>query len=88
MKLEIVSGQPDINNLNDIFSELLAQNGIYVGDVEQKHFLIYPEMSTRHPKKLYELIRNKVKEHIESDSDLFILTYSDHVLNAARVEIK
>ena len=87
MKLEIMSGQQDIN-LNNKFTDLLAQNGIYIDDVEQKHFMIFPERYIFHPKKLYKTIRQKVREHIENNIDFFILTYSDHVLNAVRVEIK
>ena len=37
---------------------------------------------------VHDKVRKKVKEYIDADEDLYILTYSDHVLNAARVEIK
>lgn len=87
MKLEIVTGQSDIN-IDDFFTGLLKQNNIDVEDLEQKHYLIYPERKIYHPKKLYDTIRKIVREHIELNSDMFILTYSDHVLNAVRVEIK
>lgn len=87
MKVEIVSGQPKAN-INDFFTNLLAQNGINVGDIRQEHFLIYPENQVANQKVIYDKVRKKVREYIEADKDLYILTYCDHVLNAARVEIK
>lgn len=87
MKIEIVSGQPGAN-INQFFTDLLAENGIYVGDICQEHFIIYPENVVAPQKVIFDKVRAKVKEYIEEDKDLYILTYSDHVLNAARVEIK
>ncbi len=90
MKIEIVSGQPElqVNKLNDFFTELLDKNGIYVGDILQHHFMIYPEYKVGNQKVIFDKVRAKVREYIENDEDLYILTYSDHVLNAARLEIK
>lgn len=85
MKLELISGQPNVD-LKDKFREILKQNGISDGDLEQNNFMIYPELNIRQPKMLYDSIRERV--HNDSDKDLFILSYSDHVLNAIRVEIK
>lgn len=87
MKLEIMSGQPGIV-LNDKFTNLLRENSYYVGDLEQKNFMIYPERYIFNQKELYGEIRKQVKKYLEEDEDLFVLTYSDHVLNAVRVEIK
>lgn len=87
MKIEIMSGQPNVE-INERFTELLKQNSYDAGDLEQRNFMIYPENDLRQPKKIYESIREKVKKHMEDGNDLFILTYSDHVLNAVRVEIK
>ena len=87
MKLEIMSGQQNIR-LNDHFTKLCDDNGIYVGSILQENFMIYPEYCVKHPKTLYEEVRKRVREHIEQDKDLFILTYSDHVFNAMRVEIR
>lgn len=87
MKIELVSGQPNVD-LKDKFKEILKQNEISDQDLEQKNFMIYPELNTRQPKMLYNSIRERVCEDIEKENDLFILTYSDHVFNAVRVEIK
>ena len=94
MKLEIVSGQPKLGilDLEDKFRDILKQNnlheeGIYIVDSE-KHIMCFPETQVLHPKTLYDSIKKRVREHIESDKDLFILTYSEIVLNAVRVEIK
>lgn len=87
MKIEIVSGQPGAN-INDFFTQLLDKNGIYVGDIKQEHFMIYPENVVANQKVVFEKVRAKVRDYIEKGKDLYILTYSDHVLNAVRVEIK
>ena len=87
MKIEVVSGQPGAK-INDFFTELLDKNGIYVGDIKQHHFMIYPEYKVANQKVIFDTVRAKVAEYIANNEDLYILTYSDHVLNAARVEIK
>ena len=87
MKVEVVSGQPKAN-INMFFTKLLAKNNINVGDITQEHFLIYPEHRVASQKVIFDDVRMKVREYIEADKDLYILTYSDHVLNAARLEIK
>lgn len=86
MKLEIISGQPGIEESQ--MCKLFAEENI--SDIETKsmlHFLRFPERTIFHPKKLYDEIRRIVKDYIKADRDLFIFTYSDHVLNAVRVEI-
>ena len=94
MKLEIVSGQPKLRlfDLEDKFDEILVQDNIrvesaYITDTE-KCILRFPETEILHPKTLYDSIKMRVRNHIESDKDLFILTYSSIVLYAVRVEIK
>jgi len=89
MKLEIVSGQCDIV-LNDIFTSICKENGIDTGLIECDNFLIFPELIStyRHPKRLYDYVRAYVQNNIVAQRDTFILTYSDHVLNAVRVEVK
>ena len=87
MKIEVVSGQPGAK-INDFFTKLLDKNGIYVGDIKQHHFMIYPEYKVANQKVIFDTVRAKVAEYIANNEDLYILTYSDHVLNAARVEIK
>lgn len=87
MKLEVISGQPNVE-LKDKFREILKQNGINHEGIEQKNFMIFPELTICQPKMLYDSIRERVCKDIDNDNDLFILTYSDHVLNAVRVEIK
>ena len=87
MKIEIVSGQPGAN-INDFFTELLDRNNIYVGDIKQEHFMIYPEYVVSNQRVIFEKVRAKIAEYVKENKDLYILTYSDHILNAARVEIK
>ena len=87
MKLEIISGQQNVE-INTIFSNMLKENNICERNTSGNHYLIYPELELHHPKKILHTVRKIVKDHIESDSDLYILTYSDHVLNAVRLEVK
>lgn len=87
MKLELMSGQPGAK-LNTKFSELLKLNGYYDGDLEQKNFMIFPELELRQQKVIYDVVRERIRKHLETNNDLFILTYSDHVLNALRMEVK
>ena len=87
MKIEIVSGQPNAN-IHEFFTNLLSKNGICVDDVRGKHFMVFPEYRIVHQQVLFEDIRKVVSEYIARGEDLYILTYSDHVFNAARVEIK
>lgn len=87
MKLELMSGQPGVE-LNTKFSELLKLNGYYDGDLEQKNFMIFPELELRQQKIIYDVVRERIRKHLETNNDLFILTYSDHVLNALRMEVK
>lgn len=86
MKLELVSGQENAS-VGTIFHNILADNGYDECNAPERNFMIFPERTIHHPKTLYNSIRKRVRDHIESDSDLFILTYSDHVLNAVRVEV-
>lgn len=88
MKLEVISGQPDVTSgqLFSKLSELLRENGYSFED--KNAFLFYPEKKVGQQKLLYDSTRKFVKKHIEENKDFFILTHSDHVLNAVRVEIK
>lgn len=85
MKIEIMSGQPAID-LNEYFHNLLTENG-YNEDT-QLNVMMYPERCVYQPKELYDSVKAKVEETFKHHKDLFILTYSDHVLNAVRVVIK
>lgn len=86
MKLEIISGQPNVDT-KEKFLKILSENGISY-EKDKKNFLYLPELEEVQPKLLYDFVREKTKESIETNNDLFILTYSDHVLNGVRVEIK
>lgn len=87
MKIEIMSGQSNVK-LNDYFTELLDKNGIYVGDIKQDGFIIYPEYKIANQNVILKEIREKVAKYIAENKDLYVLTYSDHVFNAIRLEIK
>lgn len=87
MKIEVVSGQPGVN-IDQFFEDLLKKKSYDICGLQQEHFITYPELYFRHPKVIFNAIRERVAFHIESESDLFLLTYSDHTLNAVRVEIK
>lgn len=92
MKLEIMSSQSEINPI-DNFVKLLKENKIYADNEKEpyEHYMFYPEVqvqSGKHPKNIFEEVRKTVKEHIENNQDLFILTSSEYVLVAVRIEIK
>lgn len=85
MKIELMSGQPDVE-INNKFAELLQQNGYNITNTE--HVMIYPELELKQQKIVYDTVRQQIAFHINQQKDIFILTYSDHVLNALRLEIK
>ena len=87
MKIEVVSGQPHAN-INDFFTNLLRQNNVDVDGVSSKNYLVFPEQNHTHQQILFDTVREIVATYIDRDEDLYILTYSDHVFNAVRVEIK
>ena len=80
MRLEIVTGTEKAD-VTSVFESL-----VYA--YKDENIMKFPEMNILHPNTLYKEMKKVVREHIENDKDLFILTYSDHVLNATRVEIK
>ena len=87
MKLEIITGQEEVE-IENKFDDILYKNHIHDMKNATDYYIYFPEREIYHQKRLYETVREIVKEHIESDKDLFVLTYSDHVFNAVRVEIK
>ena len=50
--------------------------------------VVHPEYRVANQKVIFDDVRARVREYIYKNKDLYILTYSDHVLNAARLEIK
>ena len=90
MKLEIMSSQSETNPI-DNFSKIVEENKVNIENDKYEHYICYPEaqaISGKHPKKIFEDVRRIVKKHIENDKDLFILTSSEYVLVAVRIEIK
>lgn len=81
MRLEIMSGQTEAD-LKEKFAALLKSRS-----ASEKNTIVFPEAEVKHPKKIYEEVRRIVKDHIENDTDLFILTYADYVFYAVRLEI-
>lgn len=81
MKLEIMSGQTEVE-LKRKFTALLKKENI-----SEKNTIVFPEAEIKHPKKIFEEVRQAVRDHIENDTDLFILTYADYVFYAVRLEI-
>lgn len=49
----------------------------------------WPEVcrSPKHPAKLHEEILSKITEAIESDNDVYVLTFNDTVFNAIRIAV-
>lgn len=86
MSLVIVSGQEG-TDIEDLFRRVISENGY---EYESASKMVFPEYSQflRHPRTLYNHIRAMVKEHIEQDKDLFILTFSDYVMYGVRAEVK
>ena len=87
MKIEIMSGQPGVR-LNEIFSNMLMNAGIDIKDADQEGFVIFPEHRIEHQQVILDDMRKLVREYIKKDKDLYVLTYSDHIFNAIRLEIK
>lgn len=87
MKIEVMSGQPGVR-LNEIFANMLANVGIDVHDADQEGFVIFPEHRIEHQQVILNDMRALVADYIKRDKDLYVLTYSDHIFNAIRLEIK
>jgi predicted ATPase len=81
MKIEIVSGQP-YADVESFFETLLPKY------VNPHSVFKFPEYRMLHPVRLLNDFREVVREHIEENKDLYVLTYSDHILNAIRLEVK
>lgn len=81
--IEIVSGTPENKESTRKFFEELIFN-------KKGKIIIFPERNENlyHPKDLYEYIQKLTEDSIKNNENLFILTYSTHVLNGARVVIK
>jgi predicted ATPase len=86
MKIEIVSGQQHAD-IENFFNELLSQNKVCKDD-KSCCILSYPEHKIAHQTATLNYIRGVVDKCITENRDLFILTYSDHILNGIRLEIK
>lgn len=84
MKLEIISGQQNVDLEEKLCSILKEHN---ISRYDGTRVLIFPERAILHPKKLYDEMKSRIEKHILEGKDLIICTYSDHVLNAARVMI-
>lgn len=86
MKIEIVSGQPNAN-IEKFFDELL-RNDCASAEDKTCYVMRYPEHKIMHPAKIVDHVRETVARYIENDKNLYIITFSDHVLNAVRCEVK
>ena len=82
MRLVIMSGQPNAN-IKRKFSDLILNEHVNFEDI-----LEFPERNTPQPKQLYDAIKTIVEERIYKNRDLYVLTYSEYVFNALRVEVK
>lgn len=79
MRLIIVTGQ-DGSDVENLFCRIISEHKYTYDDA---HKMVFPD-----PNSLYNNSRRIVKEHIENDEDLFILTFSDYVMYGILVEIK
>lgn len=86
MRLIIVTGQEG-SDVENLFRRTISEHKYTYDDA---HKMVFPEKSSllHHPNSLYNNSRRVVKEHIENDEDLFILTFSDYVMYGILVEIK
>lgn len=82
MKIEIMSGQPQAPVMEKFF-KLCTENGAKENDI-----LFFPEKEILNQLTLWGKVESIVKTHLFKDRDLFIVTYSDIVLNAARIWIR
>lgn len=82
MKIEIFGAAPGVD-ISKIFDEMCELNNI-------KNVLIFPEFdkNRRHPQQILDYVRKYVSKCIKENKDIFVLTYSDHVLNGFRLAIK
>lgn len=84
MKIEIVSGQPNAPVMEHFF-RLCVENG-----AKEKDILLFPEKEVLNLNQLTLWKRTEyfIEKHFLEKSNLFILTYSDIVLNAVRIWIR
>ena len=89
MELILISGQPNTEQkMRDLFDKIRKDRHFLLSNLGHWNFLDFPERQPIHPKQLLEEIKETVKEHMEKDIPLIILTYSDHVFNAVRIVVK
>lgn len=86
MKIEIVSGQEHAN-IESFFDNLLTENRVIAED-KTCYVMRYPEHKIAHQTATLNYVRSIVAKYIKEKKDLYILTYSDHVLNGVRLEVK
>ena len=86
MRLIIVTGQED-SDVENLFHRIISEHKYTYDDAPK---MVFPEKCSllHHPNSLYNNSRRVVKEHIENDEDLFILTFSDYVMYGILVEVK
>lgn len=86
MRLIIVTGQEG-SDVENLFRRTISEHKYTYDDA---HKMVFPEKSSllHHPNSLYNNSRRVVKEHIENDEDLFILTFSDYVMYGIRAEVR
>ena len=78
MIIRIITGQRKA----DLISYYNNNFKSYKGDI-----LLYPETKTWHSYDLTDNIMENVHEHINKNKDLIIITYSEIVLDAARLQM-
>lgn len=86
MRLIIVTGQEgtDVENL---LRRIISENKYTYDDAPK---MVFPERSSLlyHPRSLYSNVRRVVSNHIDSNEDLFVATFSDYAMYGIRAEVR
>lgn len=84
MKITVISGQVDAN-ICGFTATFFKDNNI---TEENTKIMFFPENRIAHQEKLLNDMREVVSKCIADNKDMCIITYSDHIFNAVRLEVK
>lgn len=86
MKLIVITGQEGAD-ADGLLRQVIADNGYSYSEAPR---MVFPERSNLlyHPRSLYNNVRKVVRDHIDNDEDLFVVTFSDYTMYGVRAEIR
>lgn len=86
MKLIVITGQEGAD-ADGLLRQVIADNGYSYSEAPR---MVFPERSNLlyHPRSLYNNVRKVVREHIDNDEGLFVVTFSDYTMYGVRAEIR